>query len=310
MRTASCGRWTPIARWRRRSIASFWTGSHTAQPERPFFAFLNYNDAHYPYELPPGRPHRFGIEPTEIDQRFLIGEWGELDKTTVSPEGVAFAAAAYDDCVADLDEQLGKLIDQLNQRGDLERTWLIVTSDHGESFGEHPGSFCHGMSLYDTELHVPLLIVPPGGSETKQAVKEAVTLRDLAATVVDVAGQEDGAPFPGVSLARFWKRPGPVAIVQPPSASPSFAEVVPDPPNRDDGGLPRQRFPQAAVKDSEWSYIRRAGDDREQLFHVREDPKEEHNLAGDPSAQTMLQRMREELERLIGGPLVPERFNK
>ena len=90
-------------------------------------------------------------------QRVLIEHWWELDKTTVSPEGVAFAADAYDDCIADLDEQLGKLVDELDQRGVLEQTWLIIASDHGESFGEHPGIFFHGRSLYDTELHVPLL---------------------------------------------------------------------------------------------------------------------------------------------------------
>ena len=45
----------------------------------------------------------------------------------------------------------------------LDRTWLIIASDHGESFGEHAGVFCHGTSLYQTELHVPLVIVPPGG---------------------------------------------------------------------------------------------------------------------------------------------------
>ncbi len=115
--------------------------SRRAQPERPFFAFLNYNDAHYPYELPPGRLHRFGAEPTDSYQRFLIQQWGWLDKTTVSPVGVAFAADAYDDCIADLDEQLGKLVDQLDRRGVLERTWLIITADHGESFGEHAGMF-------------------------------------------------------------------------------------------------------------------------------------------------------------------------
>ena len=171
--------------------------SRRTQPERPFFAFLNYFDAHYPYQLPPGRLHRFGVEPTDNYQRILIQHWWDLDKTTLSPEDVAFAADAYDDCIADLDEQLGKLVDELDRRGILEQTWLIITSDHGESFGEHAGIFCHGTSLYETELHVPLLIIPPGGSATKQAVKETVSLRDLAATIVDVAGLEAGSPFPG-----------------------------------------------------------------------------------------------------------------
>ena len=157
-----------------------------------------------PIELPPGRLHRFGVEPTDNYQRILIQHWWDLDKTTVSPEGVAFAADAYDDCIADLDEQLGKLVDELDRRGVLEQTWLIIASDHGESFGEHAGVFCHGTSLYETELHVPLLIIPPGGSATKQVVKEAVSLRDLAATIVELTGSAAGSPFPGDSLARFW----------------------------------------------------------------------------------------------------------
>ena len=148
-------------------------GSRTALSwdGRPFFAFLNYYDAHDPYELRPGRLHRFGVEPSDNYQRILTQHWGELQKKTLPPKDVAVAAAAYDDCIADLDEQLGILVDELDRRGVLERTWLIIASDHGESFGEHTAVFCHGASLYETELHVPLLIIPPGGSATIQAVK-------------------------------------------------------------------------------------------------------------------------------------------
>ena len=98
-------------------------------------------------------------------------------------------ATPYDDCTADLDEQLGRLVDELDRRGVLERTWLIVTSDHGESFGEQGGVFGHGTSLYQPQLHVPLVIVPPAGSRPfRPVVPETVSLRDLPATVVDVLG--------------------------------------------------------------------------------------------------------------------------
>ena len=286
--------------------------SRRAHPERPFFAFLNYKDAHYPYELPPGRLHRFGSEPTDNYQRFVIQQWGEIDKSTVTPIGVAFAAAAYDDCIADLDEQLGKLVDELDRRGVLERTWLIITSDHGESFGEHAGVFCHGMSLYDTELRVPLIIIPPGGSATGRVVKEAVCLRDLATTIVDVVGQAAGSPFPGASLARFCKQPGTAAPARPASASPSLAEVVPYDPNKGDyWGTPQQQLsPLGAVKEAEWSYIRRVGDAHDKLFHLSEDANEQRDLAGDPSARTTLERMRAALDHLTGGPLSPERFGR
>ena len=271
---------------------------------------MNYCDAHYPYQIPPGRLHRFGIEPTDTHQRILIQQWGHFDKTTISPEGVAFALDAYDDCIADLDEQLGTLFDELHRRGDLERTWLIIASDHGESFGEHPGIFCHGMSLYDTELHVPLLIIPPGGIATKQVVKEPVSLRDLAATIVDVAGMKAGSPFPGLSLARFLKPSAAPALGEPPSTLPAFAEVVPnDPHQRDYWGLPKQLSPLGAVKEGEWSYIRREGDMREELFRLSEDAKEQRNRADDPSVQTILQKMRAALGRVTEGPLLPGRFS-
>jgi arylsulfatase A-like enzyme len=188
---------------------------------------------------------------------------------------------------------------------------LIITSDHGERFGEHDGTFCHGASLYETELHVPLLIIPPEGSATPQVVKEAVSLRDLAPTIVDLVGQEAGSPFPGTSLARFWKPPAQIAPIQSESASSAFAEVVPlaGPKTRDYWGWPKQLPPLGAVKDNDWSYIRREGQIREELFHLSDDVKEQRNLAGDPSAQSILGQMRAMLDRLSGGPLVPERFS-
>jgi arylsulfatase A-like enzyme len=284
--------------------------SRRAQPERPFFAFLNYFDAHYPYRLLPGRLHRFGVEPNNKIERALIQRWWGFDKKTVSPEGVAFVTDAYDDCIADLDEQLGKLVDELDRRRVLQRTWLIIASDHGESFGEHPRVFCHGTSLYQTELHVPLLIIPPAGRATKLAVGDAVSLRDLAATIVDVVGQQASSPFPGESLSRFWKPPGSPARIQPSSAVPALAEVVLiEVHNRDYWGVPHQLSPLRAVLEEDWSYIRQAGSVREELFHLSQDPKEQRDLSGDPAAQTTLGRMRRALDGLSGGPLSAERFS-
>jgi arylsulfatase A-like enzyme len=285
--------------------------SRRQQPQRPFFAFLNFCDAHYPYRLPSGRIHRFGIAPVESHDRILIQHWFELDKTRLPPQDVAFSAAAYDDCIADLDEQLGKLVDMLARRGVLERTWLVVTSDHGESFGEHAGVFCHGSSLYQTELHVPLVIIPPGGCAAKQVVTETVSLRDLAATIVDVLGMASGSPFPGVSLARFWNGTEPATPQRRASADPALAEVVPnDSSNFDPSGLPRKTWPLGALVEDEWSYIRREGDLREELFNLRTDAKEQRNLAGDMAAQPTLRRMRAALGRRTAGPLAPQRFSR
>ena len=118
------------------------------------------------------------------------------------------ARDCYDSCLGYLDEQLGELFDELKRRGVLDRTLVIVTSDHGEGLGEHD-LFFHGESLYRTEIRVPLLIVLPGQDQSVN-VSETISLRDLPATIVDLAGQGTRAPFPGRSLTRLWRdsRPG------------------------------------------------------------------------------------------------------
>ena len=244
----------------------------------------------------------------ENRQRDLLQNWFESDKSELTPEEITFAVDAYDECIADLDEQLGVLFDELRRRGILDRTWLIVVSDHGESFGEHTGIFNHGTSLYQTEVHVPLLIVPPGGKADKTVVKEAVSLRDLTATFVDVAGMTAGSPFPGDSLVRFWGSPGAVrsalrAITCSPRSSLDHAL------SRDQSGASPKGWPLGGVADGEWSYIRREGDVREELFHLRDDPNEQRNLANDPAAGPRLEQMRGNLKKLTAGPLLPERFN-
>ncbi len=183
---------------------------------------------------------------------------------------------------------------------------MIVASDHGESFGEHPGVFCHGMSLYQTEVHVPSVIVPPGSLAMPRVVAETVSLRDLAATIVDVAGFEDRLPFPGESLAGS----GTGRAADPATSDRALAEVVPtdsftrDPVARPRAGLrrwppsPRATGPTSAVE----------GEVREELFHVPRMPTSQQNLAGDPAAQPTLERMRRSLGRLTNGPLTPRRF--
>jgi arylsulfatase A-like enzyme len=279
------------------------------RPERPFFAFLNYYDAHSPYDLPSERVRRFGAPPADPRDSDMIQGWWSLDKTGISLRDLALAHDAYDDCVADLDEQLGRLFDELGRRGVLDSTWVILAADHGESFGEHSGVFCHGTSLYQTELHVPLVIIPPGGLPSRRVVTEPASLRDLAATLVDVLDLRADSPFPGQSLARFWDGSSP----SPSSATAgdrALSEVVPiDPLNPDPLEMARPHWPIAAVIEGGWAYIRREADVREELFHLPEDARELHNLAGAPAMQPRLGRMRELLSRLTSGPLTPQRFH-
>src|SRR5262249_51495763 len=127
----------------------------------------------------------------------------------------------------------------------------------------------------------------------------------------DVLGLEAGSPFPGYSLARSWNRTSPTSPLQRASSDPALAEVVPnDPLDRDSWGLPKKTWPLGSLNEGEWSYIRREGDLREELFHLRMDALEQRNLAGDPAAQPTLERMRGTLGRLTDGPLLPRRFSR
>ncbi len=288
--------------------------SRRDRPGRPFFAFLNYFDVHAPYKLPDGGIHRFGAEPRTGREAELIEGWRTVDKHALSGSEIAFVRDSYDDCIADLDEQLGRLIDELERRGVLDRTWLIITSDHGESFGEQPGIFGHGTSLYRPQLHVPLLIVPPMALRSSpRVVTETVSLRDLPSTIVDLLDLDVDAPFPGRSLGPLWRDPAPGsgADTRFPGPSPAIAEVIPtDPLDPETAHSPENRAVWASLTEGDSSYlwILMGGAVHEALFDLRDDPDESRNLIGDAARQPILQRMRATLDRMTAGPLAVDRF--
>ena len=114
---------------------------------------------------------------------------------------------AYDGAIAYLDQQIGLLFDELEKRNVLENTLVILTSDHGEEFGEH-GFMEHGFTLYLPSVRVPLLVLFPGRVPAGTIVSEPVSLSDLPATVTDLVELESGPRFPGNSLARYWDAAG------------------------------------------------------------------------------------------------------
>ena len=271
------------------------------EPARPFFAFLNYYDAHAPYVLPGRAEYRFGLKPRKMDDLiFLVDYWQSGDKLKLRPIYRELARDCYDNCVAYIDEQLGELFDDLARRGILERTLVIVTSDHGEGLGDHD-LFDHGESLYRSEIHVPLLIVPPGRDQTRAVVPDTVSLRDLPATIVDLIGLEAGAPFSGRSLARLWRHPptesGPVDAGEAISELPS-----PNPFDPNQGRSPAYRGPLVSVAEGDFVYIRNLGNGSEELFNERDDPGERHNQAQVSAMQPVLESLRRRLD-LLGAHL-------
>ncbi len=209
------------------------------------------------------------------------------------------AQDSYDNCLLYLDDQLGKLFEELERRGELDRTLVIVTSDHGEGLGEHD-LFDHGESLYRTEISVPLLIVAPARSRSQGVVNETVSLRSLPATIVELIGLKADSSFPGPSLANLWRRSSPDP------ASVTFDEVIseltgPNPSDPNQGRSPAKRGPLASLAEGDFVYIRNEGDGAEELFNERDDPRELTNRVGDEALQPILKRFRERVNQLRAG---------
>ena len=258
---------------------------------RPFFGFINYFDAHTPYILPPGAEHRFGRPPRNAEEVATIQGWDARSRTSVTEAELTFTRDAYDDGLAYLDAEIGKLFDDLERRGVLDDTIVILTSDHGENHGEH-GLIGHGRSLYDQEVRVPLLVFLPGGAHAGEVVADPVSLRDIPATAVDLIRLKDGSPFPGSSLARCWDRPNGAA-----EATVLTEVLLRDEVSKNPNRPPAWRGPMYSIVSEDQTYIRNA-DGREELYNFRNDPAQLHNQAGSDDSTDVLQRMRNRLETL------------
>ena len=234
--------------------------------------------------------------PTLDEYRAVYELWRDLDKTRLPRSLITLARDSYDDCLAYIDEQLGLLFDELQRRGVLDQTLIIVTSDHGEGLGEH-GLFDHGESLYRTEIRVPLVIVPPSGLNPPAVVGETVSLRDLPATIVDLVGQGKGSPFPGESLARFWRDSASDGTGSPRDHDPVISELMaPNPGDRTRGDRRLLEDHLISLAEGDFVYIRNEGDGSEQLFNERADPQEIDDRSQFESMRPVLEKFRRRLE--------------
>ena len=133
----------------------------------PFFLFLNYFDAHGPLMPPPGYAERFLQGPLPGDGKLSVEQ----------------VLALYDGEIRYADEHLGEVIAALRRRNLYDRTWIIVTADHGDLFGEH-GLMGHGTAPYQEVLHVPLLSKPPRGDGGLGERSDWIQLTDVMPLVL------------------------------------------------------------------------------------------------------------------------------
>jgi arylsulfatase A-like enzyme len=279
-----------------------WIAAHRG---RPFFVFLNYIDAHDPFFPSRGARTRFGPEPDTGSDRAAIRDWPLSARASLPPATVTLVRDCYDTCIAALDDQVGRLLDELETLALLENTVVIVTSDHGEHFGKPRADlFGHGISLYPQLVHVPLLVIAPGRVPSGQTVTTPISLRDLPATVIELAGVAGGSTFPGRSLCRFWAAD---ADSRASATEPVLAEFEMEVRPVDD---PERYWESVTIGDMTW--IRNAAGHYE-LYNTGADPEAMHNLAGSATALDVVDRFRSVADRFFAharARLTPAQFGR
>lgn len=221
-----------------------WVDQHRAEP---FFVMAWTDQTHQPYTVAPDQT----LVPFKTSGRN------------------AEPLARYLGLVRATDEQIGRLLQGLRDRGLADDTLVAITGDHGEAFGETHGGSGHGFSVYDEEVHVPLVLWNPrlfgGGGARSEVIGTHV---DLAPTLLDIAG----LPSPGAWDGRSLFDP-----TRPPRAY-LFAAAW------------GQYLLGVRDHDLKYSYDARTG--HEELFDLATDPDEQRNIAGAQPALAVRQRER------------------
>jgi arylsulfatase A-like enzyme len=231
----------------------------------PFFLFVNYMDAHDPYIPPPPFDSMFPgkinyFERTRYNQIFR----GVMKlQRKVTEEEYRHLVSQYDGGIAYIDLHVGELIARLKKLGIYENCLIIITSDHGEAFGERD-LMCHGVSAYQDQVHVPLIIKYPNVRE-RVIVNETVSLCDLMPTILDVLGYEIPGGIDGQSLLNHDRG--------------KRGEVISESFPKGDifNWHPRFRRVERAIFSGQFKFIGSAAGKRE-LYDLSKDPEEKDNL--------------------------------
>lgn len=273
----------------------------------PFFLYLHFNDAHYPYDPPPhsitaagqqpikGLFNRTGLAPRldgDTERAFREGAGRSF-----SAEEVEAMRLAYDEEIRWLDDQVGEMVEKLLAvRDDV---LVVICADHGEEFLEH-GDLGHGHSLHEELVRVPLQFAWSPALGAKLGLKpgtrpDQVRLMDLTPTLLEFAGlswPDAAAPLAGVSLLPALR--GAVAP-EGATAVAAFAETdkFGSPLSGNAGPMRMLREPRAKLVISDPWYAATAG--RSWLYDLAADPGEQTNLAAQRA--DLLKSLRAVLER-------------
>ncbi len=224
-----------------------------------YFLFVQTYDVHCPYAPAKGYAGRFQSEGAEfIETRGRCGN-PDFNEMSLSDGQVRFLSDRYDDSIREADGTLGEFLEQLETRGALANTAVVITSDHGEEFKEH-GQIGHERTLYREVLSIPLIIVAPGIAPTR--IAHQTGLVDLAPTVLTLLGIPVPEDMEGKSLVSLLGGG--------------------DPKDRDGARVSELSWqrPLRSVMTPELHLILDLGSDRALLFSPGEDPREARDIAG------------------------------
>lgn len=246
----------------------------------PFFIFVNYMEAHDPYgNTPYSRHYLKRVSTSEVksasrDWRGYL--WGKLK---FSDNDFDILSSLYDGDILYLDYKIGELINYLKKLKILDNTLLIITSDHGENFGEH-NFMNHVLNVYDTLLHVPLIIRYPKVFSSNLKLQAQVQTTDIFPTILDILGIEltGENEIQGHSLVPLVKnkqrRSASFAVSEHAIWNWVLTQFQYENPEFDVSEYTRRL---KCIRTDEFKYIW-ASDGRDELYNIRKDPGELHNL--------------------------------
>ncbi|MBW2261325.1 MAG: sulfatase [Deltaproteobacteria bacterium] len=245
--------------------------------DRPFFLFLHFDDPHQPFNMPMSYVKRFlpkgALDEYGAKLPMVVSGNGASNCSNCKKDGKLrddfkeTARGLYDAEVAYVDDEIGKLLDELRKRDLYDDSLIIFLSDHGEQLWDRTNVFGHGGPYLTNNLvRVPFIVKPhrSSGIGTGRVIEAPVSTISLLPTLLDFSGIEyDAGQFEALSLASMLRGAGKQV-----AGSPAVTENV------------IQRA--VGVRDGKWKYIVRARPcpQAEQLYDVEADPVEKKNLAG------------------------------
>lgn len=265
-----------------------------AGKDQPFFCHISYVDPHDPYNPPEPYASMFSPEDmldalpqewTEEDFPYLAqAQKGYLrfDKIKDSPEAVAKLRALYHGSIKFIDDQIGRVIARIKDLGIWDDTIIIFTTDHGDLMGDH-GLIAKGETHYDACIRTPLIV--SGGPIAKGVVSERLTSSlDLYPTLCAWAQtpKEELPPIEGISFA-------------------NVCTGVSDDPHQEIGVM-MGNSSTIITQDGYRLTLHTAQKLTGQMFYLRQDPFEQHNLYRDPAYNAKKQELLERLVRIKNRP--------